>query len=88
MPLNVPESVKLPLKLSVRCEPLATARAAALRATAAFEGRLAELPRLARVHREAETEFAYPLSRGVPIARTVCFFWGNRIRVRVLKFGT
>ena len=44
VPLNEPESVKLPLKLSVRCEPLATARAAALRAAAAFEGRPPSFP--------------------------------------------
>jgi len=38
------ESVKLPLKLSVRWEPLATARAVALRAAAAFEGRPPSFP--------------------------------------------
>jgi hypothetical protein len=45
VPLNVPESVKLPLKLSVRrCEPLATASAAALRAASAFDGRPPSFP--------------------------------------------
>jgi hypothetical protein len=44
VPLNVPEGVTLPLKLSVRCEPLATVRAAALRAAAAFDGRPPSFP--------------------------------------------
>jgi hypothetical protein len=44
VPLNVPESVTLPLKLSVRREPLATVRAAALRAAAAFVGRPPSFP--------------------------------------------
>ena len=49
VPLNVPDSVRLPLKLSVRCEPLATARAAALRAAAAVEGRPPSFPAAAIV---------------------------------------
>jgi hypothetical protein len=36
---------------------------------------------------EADTEFAYPLSRRVPIERTACILGENKIRVRVLKFG-
>ena len=59
-----------------------TARSAALRADAA------ELSRLARVYREAKTKVAYPLSSGVPKARTACFFWVGESPVRVLNFGT
>jgi hypothetical protein len=38
-------------------------------------------------YREAETKVAYPLSSGVPQARTVCFFWVGESPVRVLNFG-
>ena len=71
-------AVRLPLKLSVRCEPLATARAAALRAAATFEGRPPSFPAsrgsIARRKPKSRTPFRGACQRRV---RSAFFGWAK-----------